>query len=232
MSECKPPSVIVFDVNETLLDITSLEPLFERLFGRPEVLREWFAELILYSQTMTLSGRYTPFGELAGGVLRMVGRNKEVGIRDSDIAELKSLIGSMPAYDDVAPALGKLRDAGFTLVTLTNSAPTASPTPLERAGIARFFSRSFSVAEVGAFKPHPATYELVASEMKVEAGELCMVACHLWDTIGAQSAGWRGAFIARPNNNVLMAEGVPRPDYASDNLIELADLIVARNLRS
>ena len=27
------PSVIVFDVNETLLDIDTLKPLFERLFG-------------------------------------------------------------------------------------------------------------------------------------------------------------------------------------------------------
>jgi 2-haloacid dehalogenase len=50
------PSIIVFDVNETLLDITTLEPLFERVFGDRAVLREWFAQLILYSQTLTLSG--------------------------------------------------------------------------------------------------------------------------------------------------------------------------------
>jgi 2-haloacid dehalogenase len=65
-------SIIVFDVNETLLDITTLEPLFERVFGDPSVLREWFAQLILYSQTMTLSGLYTPFGELGVGSLRML----------------------------------------------------------------------------------------------------------------------------------------------------------------
>jgi 2-haloacid dehalogenase len=67
MSENKSDPNIVFDVNETLLDITTLEPLFDRVFGGPGIMREWFAQLILYSQTMTLSGLYTPFGELAVG---------------------------------------------------------------------------------------------------------------------------------------------------------------------
>ncbi|WP_265088524.1 hypothetical protein [Psychrobacter immobilis] len=55
MSSNKSPSIIVFDVNETLLDITTLEPLFARLFDDKQILREWFAQLVLYSQTMTLS---------------------------------------------------------------------------------------------------------------------------------------------------------------------------------
>ena len=112
----KPPmpdrtdfSTIVFDVNETLLDIATLEPFFDRVFGNAAVLREWFPELILYSQTVTLSGLYAPFGDLAGGVLRMVGDNRNITIQDSDVSELKSLIGSMPAHADVAPALTKLR---------------------------------------------------------------------------------------------------------------------------
>jgi 2-haloacid dehalogenase len=43
------PSVCVFDVNETLLDIEFIEPMFQRLFGDRKVLREWFGQLILYS---------------------------------------------------------------------------------------------------------------------------------------------------------------------------------------
>lgn len=42
--------ILVFDVNETLLGITTLEPLFERLFGDSAVLRVWFAQLVLHSQ--------------------------------------------------------------------------------------------------------------------------------------------------------------------------------------
>ena len=53
--------IIVFDVNETLLDIEILNPFFERTFGDARVMRQWFAELILYSQALTLSGSYTEF---------------------------------------------------------------------------------------------------------------------------------------------------------------------------
>ncbi len=229
MPDRKPVSTIVFDVNETLLDITGLEPLFQRLFGNAGVLREWFAELILYSQTITLSGLYTPFGDLAGGILRMVAENKGVAVHDGDVAELTSLIGSMPAHADVKPALTSLRDAGFTLVTLTNSAPSPSPTPLEKAGIASFFDDHFSVADVGMFKPHPSTYQLVADRLEVGTSDTCMVACHIWDTIGAQAVGCQGAFIARPHNSVLKAPEVPKPDFFSEDLIDLANQIISAN---
>ena len=52
-----PVSIIVFDVNETLLDITTLEPLFDRIFNDPAVLRVVRAVDPL-PQTMTLSGLY------------------------------------------------------------------------------------------------------------------------------------------------------------------------------
>jgi len=42
------PSIVVFDVNETLIDIESMGGLFEKIFGDRRVLREWFNQLILY----------------------------------------------------------------------------------------------------------------------------------------------------------------------------------------
>ena len=221
--------IIVFDVNETLLDITTLEPLFDRLFGDVAMLRTWFAELILYSQTMTLSGLYAPFGELAAGTLFMAGSNHDIAISDADIAELKERLGNMPAHPDVVPALTRLRDAGFRLVTLTNSASSPSPTPLEKAGIDRFFDRHFSVEAVQKFKPAPQTYQYAANELGVETADLLMVACHLWDIVGAQAAGCKGAFITRPNNAILPAEGLPLPDIVVGGLGELADQLVARS---
>lgn len=140
MSQNKFPSIIVFDVNETLLDITTLEPLFERVFGDQAIMREWFAQLVLYSQTMTLSGLYVSFGELGVGALKMVATIHQTDIADSDVAELKERLSNMPAHPDVIPALTRLRDAGFRLVTLTNSPSSASPTPLEKAGLSQFLS--------------------------------------------------------------------------------------------
>ena len=221
--------ILVFDVNETLLDISTLTPLFTRLFDDALILREWFAQLVLYSQTMTLSGLYTPFGEIGVGALRMIADIYGVTLTDDDIDELKTRMGEMPAYADVKPALHELKEAGFRLVTLTNSAPSDSPTPLEKAGLSDFFERSFYVEAVHKFKPAPETYHFVAESLSVPTSQLCLVACHLWDTIGAQAAGCEGAFLLRPHNALLPANNVPTPDYMADDLVTLAKQIMANH---
>ena len=226
MSSLYSAPIIVFDVNETLLDIDTLTPLFTRLFGDKNRLREWFAQLVLYSQTMTLSGLYTPFGELGVGALQMTADIHAVRLTEEDVQEFKQRMSEMPAHTDAIPALTKLRDAGFRLVTLTNSAPSPSPTPLEKAGLNRFFEQNFSVASVNQFKPAAATYEMVASELLVETSELCLVACHQWDVIGAQAAGCQGAFITRTYNARLSATNVPKPDFIASDLITLAKEII------
>ena len=63
------PSVLVFDVNETLIDIESMASLFERIFDDPRAMREWFNQLVMYSMTATLSGHYVDFFSLGQGVL-------------------------------------------------------------------------------------------------------------------------------------------------------------------
>ncbi len=224
--------ILVFDVNETLLDISTLTPVFSRLFNDGSILREWVAQLVLYSQTLTLSGLYTPFGEIGVGALRMVADIHGVEIADADIDELKTRMGKMPAYADVVPALTLLKEAGFRLVTLTNSESSESPPPLEKAGLSEFFERSFHIEAVRQFKPAPATYNLVAEALSVPTSELCLVTCHLWDTIGAQAAGCQGAFLLRPHNALLPANNVPTPDYMADDLRTLAQQIIAQNTDS
>lgn len=120
------PSVLVFDVNETLLDIESLGPHFERIFGDAKVLRTWFGELVTYSMTLTLSGYYVDFFTLGRAVLQMVATIRDVTPTDDDLQSLAEGMRTMPAHPDVAPGLASLRADGYRLVTLTNSpiAPT------------------------------------------------------------------------------------------------------------
>ncbi len=177
---------------------------------------------------MTLSGLYTPFGELGVGALQMVANIRQVTLTDDDINEFKERMSALPAHSDAAPALTRLRDAGFRLVTLTNSASSASPTPLEKAGLSQYFEQHFSIETVGKFKPAPDTYQLVADTLAVDTSDLCLVACHLWDTIGAQAAGCRGAFLTRPYNAMLNAPNVPVPDLTASDLSTLADQIISK----
>src|SRR5262249_39274305 len=83
------PSVLIFDVNETLIDLESMNPLFKRVFGDERVLREWFGQLIMYSMTLTLSGLYKDFFSLAQGLFEMFGAIQKVKIKPADVEALK-----------------------------------------------------------------------------------------------------------------------------------------------
>jgi hypothetical protein len=117
------PSVLIFDVNETLIDFESMNPLFKRVFGDERVQREWLGHLILYSMTLTLSGLYKDFFSLGQGLFEMVGAIHKVKVKPADIESLKEGMLTMPAHADVKKGLEQLKDAGFRMVTLTNSPP-------------------------------------------------------------------------------------------------------------
>ncbi|MDA0226448.1 MAG: haloacid dehalogenase type II [Proteobacteria bacterium] len=217
--------MIVFDVNETLLDIEILNPYFGQTFGDARVMRQWFAELILYSQALTLSGGYAPFGQLAVAVLRMVADLRGAPLAPASIDAFKALMGRLPAHADAAPALESLRDAGFRMVTLTNSAPGAGPSALEASGLGQFFEKQFSVDAVKRFKPAPETYRSVEAALGVGPEALRLVAAHTWDTLGANAAGWQAALLTRPGNAALLIG--EQPDIVEKDLPALAARIIS-----
>jgi 2-haloacid dehalogenase len=220
------PSICVFDVNETLLDIEYMAPLFQRLFGDRQLVRDWFNQLILYSEAITLSGPYSTFFTLGQGVLKMLGSIHNVSVNQADIEELRTGMLTMPAHPDVPAGLKQLQDAGFRLVTVTNSPPDPQMSPLKHAGIDRWFEKSFSIDRVRRFKPAPQTYYSVAEELAVPTSAICMVAAHVWDTIGAQSVGCFGALIARPGNAPLPVEGLPQPHAVAPDLPGVATQLI------
>lgn len=228
-SDDRTPSVVVFDVNETLLDIEALGPLFERVFGDRRVLREWFGQLLLYSMTTTLSGLYEDFFSLGRGVFEMVGAVHGVAISAADVEALKEGLLTMPAHPDVEEGLRELKRASFRLVTLTNSPPNPDgKSALEHAGLIDCFERRFSVEEARAFKPSPRVYHMVAGELGVAPSDCCMVACHVWDTVGAQGAGFSAGLITRRWNAPLPVSGLPQPDVVAPDLPSLAARLIER----
>jgi 2-haloacid dehalogenase len=217
------PSVLVFDVNETLIDIDSIAPLFDEIFGDSGTSREWFGQLVMYSMTAALSGCYVDFFTIGQGVLRMLGDVHGVHISDGYVQRIKQAMLTMPPHPDVIDGLKALRDNGFRLVTLTNSPPNPhGASPLENAGLGGYFERQFSVDAVRTFKPARDVYHYVCDELGVEPVDCMMVAAHVWDTIGAQGAGYAGALIARPGNAPLRVDGLPQPTLVAKELRELA----------
>ena len=80
--------LIVFDVNETLLDLGTMEPIFQRIFGDNSAMRLWFSNLILYSAALTVAGCYVPFTDIGSAVMKMMADTHGIKIGDKDKKEL------------------------------------------------------------------------------------------------------------------------------------------------
>jgi 2-haloacid dehalogenase len=219
--------LIVFDVNETLLDLTTMELTFERIFGDESAMRLWFANLIMYSAALTVAGSYVPFTDIGSAVMKMLADIRGIKIKDADRKELFEKFSTMPPYQEVPAALKKLRAAGFRLFTLTDNLPDAQTRQLEHGGILDLFERRFSADGVKHHKPSPHAYGYVARELGVQPSQLCLIACHTWDTLGAVAAGWKAALIKRVGNDVL---GVgPQPQIVGADLDDVANQLIAQH---
>ena len=126
--------LIVFDVNETLLDLKALDPKFEEVFGSASVRTSWFGQVLRNSLVATITGQYDDFGKIAGAALDMTAQLQNVTLSDDDRSAIMGTIRNLPPHADVIPGLEKLKSAGFRLFTLTNSPPQVVEAQLQNAG--------------------------------------------------------------------------------------------------
>jgi 2-haloacid dehalogenase len=219
--------LIVFDVNETLLDLQTMEPVFERIFGERQAMRLWFANFIMYSAALTVAGCYVPFTDIGAAVMKMLADTRGIKIGDADKRELTEKFSTMSPHPEVPVALRKLRDAGFRLFTLTDNLLEVQTRQLTHGGIVDLFERRFSADGAKHHKPSREAYAYVEHELGAEASQFCMIACHTWDTLGAVAAGWDAALIKRVGNDLL---GVgPQPSIVGNDLNDVADQLIARH---
>jgi 2-haloacid dehalogenase len=216
--------LIVFDVNETLLDLNALDPYFEMAFGRASFRTLWFATVLRNSLVSTITGQYEDFGVIAGASLDMTARQNGLVLSDENRSTILGAIRSLPAHPDVVPGLEKLKSAGFRLFTLTNSPPQVVEAQLNHSGLAGYFEKSVSVDTVRMFKPAAEVYRMAARELDVPVAGIRLVAAHDWDVVGALNAGCAAAFIARPGK--VLNPLLPQPDIIGLNLVEVAEKII------
>ena len=220
-----PTTHLVFDVNETLLDLSVLDPVFAEVIGDARSRREWFSSLLHWSTVTTLTGRFVDFSQLAGHCLDQLAVRRSVSLDDAQRQRIFDTVATLPPHDDVRPALARLRNAGFTLTALTNSAQSTVDSQFANAGLAEAFDHVLSVESAACYKPHPSAYAVACNVLNAAPEALRLIACHDWDVTGAMRAGLRAAFLARGDES-LNAAG-DRPDIVGTGLARVAEQIIA-----
>ncbi len=222
-----PRDTILFDINETVLDLSSLKPKFKAVFGDETVTATWFSMLLHTSTVCILTDVKTDFATLAGVMIDTVAARRGVELSDAMHDDILSSFASLPPHADIKPALTRLRAAGYRTVAFSNSSLNLVTTQIENAGLTEYFDDIVSVEETGSFKPDPKVYEFVARRINRPIEELRLVATHDWDTHGALIAGMHAAYIDR--------SGAPyhplyhRPDVYAMTMGDVVELIIARD---
>jgi 2-haloacid dehalogenase len=225
MAARKATTVLAFDVNETLLDLSTLDPLFASAFGRAGVRASWFLTMQGVWMAGTLSGRFVPFDKVAGAALEITAAREGVTLPPTMRTAIVKGLERLPAFPEVAPALAALGGAGVRLAALTNSTNRMARAQLKFAGLFPLFEQVLSVEAVKRYKPSPEPYLYAARQLKVKPSGMYMVAAHAWDTGGAAAAGLKTVFVKRPGK--ILTPGAPKPDLQVTDLAELARRFVS-----
>lgn len=220
MPQTTKPKLILFDVNETLLDLGPVKEAINAFYGKEDAATLWFGKLLHYSLVDRVTEQYHNFSEIADAVMDMVSAYCGKEMPASEKKEILSKMAELPAHEDVKEGLGLLKEAGFRLATFTNSARKVADKQLVHAGIDHLFERSLSVDSLQLYKPEPATYKEALRQLGAEAGSTLFVAAHGWDIAGSAQAGLQTAFIQRKGKSLYPL--APSPNYTASTIGDLA----------
>lgn len=214
---------IVFDVNETLLDLGALRGPFADAFGDDPPLGEWFARLLHGSLVATLTDTFEDFGTIGRRALDAMATRRGIELTDATRGAILGTMRRLPPHPEVPGALERLSAAGFRLATLTNSSNEMARAQLAHAGISGAFEQVLSVEDVRRYKPAAEPYRMAAERLGVPPAELRMVAAHDWDVWGAMRAGSAAAFVDRAGVGLTLGEA---PDIVGSDLATVAERIL------
>ena len=184
---------VLLDVNETLLDLSGLQPAFDSV-GLPDALPLWFARTLRNGFALAASGDCRSFAEVGRATFASLDPGR-LSARDADV--VLDAFTRLEPHPDVAPGLRALAEAGIPAITLTVGDAGTVASIFEAHGLGNLVAGHLSAADFGRWKPAPAPYLAGCLALGLPPDEVTMVAAHSWDIHGAHRAGLRTAWITR-----------------------------------
>jgi 2-haloacid dehalogenase len=183
------------------------------------VLREWRWPSQHVFDDYHAFGLYKNYWNLGQGLFRMIGAIRGVAIDPRRCNQGCRCRCIEEGYDDDASSRergGGAEDAqGRGLSYGDPDKFASSPRREEPAGERQprqVFRAAVSIEAARAYKPAQVVYHMVVQELDVPPQECCLVATHVCDTIGAQSAGMPGGILTRSGNAILPIASLPQPN--------------------
>ena len=221
--------VFAFDVYGTLINTQGLVPKIETLIGEQAVAFStlWREKQLEYSFRRGLMQEYQNFSVCTQDALEYTCRFMAVELSEEETQDLIHAYGSLPAFNDVKPALAKLKEAGVQLYAFSNGTKAAVTQLLEHADIQSYFIDIVSVDELQTFKPNPSVYQLFLDKTGAEKTNTWLISSNSFDLIGALSFGFNAAWVKRSNKAIFDPWGMT-PSLTVSELGELAKFVFSK----
>ncbi len=166
----KRPAVLIFDVNETLSDMSSMRRRFEEVGVPAHLAATWFAGLLRDGFALTAAGASEPFGRIAAEALRVSLHDAPLNrTTDDAVKHIMEGFAGLSVHGDVPQGIDALRASGLRLVTLSNGSTSVAEALFDRAGIRRHFEALLSVENAGAWKPAQLAYDYALEQVRDSA---------------------------------------------------------------
>lgn len=216
------PTLLIFDVNETLSDMSSMAQRFEDVGAPAHLAKAWFAGLLRDGFALTAVGVNEPFARVATEALRVNLHGLPLNRETEDAVEhIMAGFAALPVHADVPDGIEALRGLGIRLVTLSNGSASVAEALFDRAGIRGHFDALLSVEQAGIWKPGSGAYAYALEQFDVDPMDAMLVAVHPWDIDGAARAGLGTAWVDR--NGGAYPAYFTSPDLSPRSLTELAE---------
>ena len=212
LNPVNPIRTLTFDLDDTLWDnravlLTAEQTLYDWLDGNyPRIAERYSLEDLRHMRDDLVQqdpGLRNRISELRKRTLRTaaraVGYNEQLA--ETGFAVFLEARHRVTLYDDVIPALQRLRHAGFHLGSVTNG-----NADVHRLGIGHLFDFSLTAESVGRAKPHPRLFEEACRLADVPPAQLA----HVGDEAATDLAGGLAAGVNVIWMNRLEQPATPR----------------------
>lgn len=194
-------ATLAFDIYGTLIDTHGVVSALENMVGSKAraFSQTWRDKQLEYTFRRGLMNNYQDFSTCTKQALEFTCQFYNANLSEQQIETLISCYRTLPTFDDVAPSLQTLKNAGFQLYAFSNGGAEAVNTLLVAANIRDYFIDIISVDEIQTYKPNLTVYQHFLKRAAASAENSWLISSNPFDVIGALSAGMKSAWLKRAN---------------------------------
>jgi 2-haloacid dehalogenase len=192
------PKFISFDCYDTLVEFKADDVTRALLADRAAGVNmdSLLADFEALRYAATTYQPYQPYRDVLRNTLRQIMERYGIPYRHEDGEALLAAVRSWGPYPDVPPALQRLRDAGITLVILSNSDDDLMADNVARISVP--IDVVITAQQAGAYKPNLQAFHYMLDRLGCQPEELLHVAQGFeYDIVPAHALGWNRVWINR-----------------------------------